>query len=103
MISEAASKEEIISEAISTESKLTGDILCVPSRSSLDEAAAAMLAQILEKPIFTMRRAITDEASTPNDQALKPDRTQGFVSIIRSLSLYGVNSNATCRRAKSCR
>jgi hypothetical protein len=49
MINEDTSKGEIISEVISTESELTGSVLCVPSRSSLDEAAAAMLAQILEK------------------------------------------------------
>jgi hypothetical protein len=49
MINEATSTGESISEVISTESELTGSVLCVPSRSSLDEVAAAMLAQILEK------------------------------------------------------
>jgi predicted PurR-regulated permease PerM len=47
MAIEDASKEEVASEAISPGSM--GSVLCVPSRSSLDEAASAMLAQILEK------------------------------------------------------
>jgi hypothetical protein len=46
---EAASKVETVSEAISTQPESMGSVLCVPSRSSLDEAASAMLAQILEK------------------------------------------------------
>src|SRR6202521_1182489 len=46
---EATSKEEIISDAISMQPESTGSVLCVPSRSLLDEAASAMLAQILEK------------------------------------------------------
>ena len=48
-VNEATSKEEIVSEAISTLPESTGSVLCVPGRSSLDEAASAMLAQILEK------------------------------------------------------
>ena len=46
---EVPSKEEIVSAATSTQPKSIGSVLCVPSRSSLDEAASAMLAQILEK------------------------------------------------------
>jgi predicted PurR-regulated permease PerM len=44
-----ASKDEMVSEAISTAPESMGSVLCVPSRSALDEAASAMLAQILEK------------------------------------------------------
>jgi hypothetical protein len=49
MADEATSKEETISEVTSTRPESTSSVLCVPSRSSLDEAASAMLAQILEK------------------------------------------------------
>jgi hypothetical protein len=48
MANEATSKEELISKTISTQPEPTGSVLCA-SRSSLDEAASAMLAQILEK------------------------------------------------------
>jgi predicted PurR-regulated permease PerM len=49
MANEATPNEEIISEVSSKQPESTGIVLCVPSRSSLDEAASAMLAQILEK------------------------------------------------------
>jgi predicted PurR-regulated permease PerM len=76
MINEDTSKGEIISEVISTESELTGSVLCVPSRSSLDEAAAAMLAQILEKrgikaivqPIETSRTVKNSSHNVPDAQ-----------------------------------
>lgn len=75
MIDEATSKE-IISEVISAESELMGSVLCVPSRSSLDEAAAAMLAQILEKrgikaivqPIETSRTVKNRSDNLPDAQ-----------------------------------
>jgi len=62
---EDTSKEEIVSEVTSTQPESIGSGLCVPSRSSLDEAASAMLAQILDKraikavalPIETSRTA----------------------------------------------
>jgi predicted PurR-regulated permease PerM len=73
---DAASKEETIAEAISTRPEPTGTVLCVPSRSSLDEAASAMLAQILEKraikavvqPIETSRTAKTLLGDVPDAQ-----------------------------------
>jgi hypothetical protein len=53
-----------------------GSVLCVPSRSSLDEAAAAMLAQILEKrgikaivqPIETSRTVKNRSDNVPDAQ-----------------------------------
>jgi hypothetical protein len=73
---EAASKEEIVSEATSTQPEAIGSVLCVPSRSSLDEAASAMLAQILEKrainavalPIETSRTTKTLLVDVPDAQ-----------------------------------
>jgi predicted PurR-regulated permease PerM len=44
-----SSKEKTVFEATSLQPELMGSVLCVPSRSSLDAAACAMLAQILEK------------------------------------------------------
>jgi predicted PurR-regulated permease PerM len=76
MINEDTSKGENISEVISTESELMDSVLCVPSRSSLDEAAAAMLAQILEKrgikaivqPIETSRPVKNRSDNVPDAQ-----------------------------------
>jgi predicted PurR-regulated permease PerM len=76
MINEDTSKGENMSEVISTESELTGSLLCVPSRSSLDEAASAMLAQILEKrgikaivqPIETSRTVKNRSDNVPDAQ-----------------------------------
>jgi hypothetical protein len=73
---DAASEEETIAEAMSTRPESTGSVLCVPSRSSLDEAACAMLAQILEKraikaveqPIETPRSAKTLLGDVPDAQ-----------------------------------
>jgi predicted PurR-regulated permease PerM len=49
MANEAKSTEETVSEVPSRRPESAGSVLCVPSRSSLDEAASALLAQILEK------------------------------------------------------
>ena len=73
---DAASEKETIAAGMSTRPESTGSVLCVPSRSSLDEAACAMLAQILEKraikavvqPIETPRSAKTLLGDVPDAQ-----------------------------------
>jgi predicted PurR-regulated permease PerM len=79
---DAASKEEIVSESTSisedTSEQLEsmGNVLCVASRSSLDEAAAVMLAQILEKrgiaavvqPVEIARNAKNLKVDAPDAQ-----------------------------------
>ena len=71
---DAASKEETVAEAISTRPEPTGSVLCVPSRSLLDEAASAMLAQILEKrAIKAVVQPIETSRTTKNILVEVPD------------------------------
>jgi hypothetical protein len=60
-----------------------GQMICQDFRLRLDEVREGP-APTPPAAIFNVRRAMTDDASTPRDQAETPKCNHGFLGIIRS-------------------